>query len=220
VPLVHLAISFSIVITLKWHKESKWRVFAMYVLIAEEIIIEIISIFLTGGDKQTEGYFYASVMVINVFFCFYIFISALLVKNKLISIYFKLYGTCLFVGITSVLVLQTVLAYYHLSSIVYTSICSFLFIMHTIPLLVMYINLHNKNAMFRQGDLIITKKGLENVPAGTQGAIITKHTDAGYYEAEFFDAHGNLLNTLTVSSKDFEHAQMPDLQTRVNNFRS
>lgn len=216
--LMHMGITYSIITTLKWHKESRWRLFAMYVLLAEEIVMTVISLLLKNSDQRTITNFYALVMILDVFFCLYVFISSFLVKNSQITKYFKLYGICLIVGVVGLVVFQFVFTYYHLPINSYSPTCAILFKLHTIPLLVMYINLHNKTSRYRPNDLIVARKNIENILTGTRGTITAKHVDSGYYEAEFFDGKGSLLNVVTVSAKDIEHASEPDLQTRVEAF--
>jgi hypothetical protein len=216
--VMHMGITYSIISTLKWHKEGRWRLFAMYVLLAEEIVMTVISFLLKNSGQRTLVNFYASVMILDVFFCLYVFISSLLIKNRQIMRYFKLYGICLIVGVVGLVVFQFVFAYYHLPENLYSPTCAILFKLHTIPLLMMYINLYNKISRFRVGDSVVIKKDMENISAGTRGVVISKHVESGYYEVEFADENGHLLEVLTISSKDIEHIAEPDLQTRVEAF--
>jgi len=61
--------------------------------------------------------------------------------------------------------------------------------------------------MFREYDVVVSKKIIENIPIGTKGAIVLINEGKGVkesYEVEFIDQLGNFLGVFTVSSDDVE----------------
>jgi len=58
--------------------------------------------------------------------------------------------------------------------------------------------------MFKEYDVIIAKKAIDNVPKGSKGAVLIVYEGGLHYEIEFVDTDGNSINILTVSALDIE----------------
>lgn len=52
-------------------------------------------------------------------------------------------------------------------------------------------------------DAVRLTKDFENIPAGTEGAIVSKYSDS-VFDVEFFDENGNTIDVLTVSADVLE----------------
>ncbi|WP_448698772.1 DUF4926 domain-containing protein [Mucilaginibacter sp. AW1-3] len=163
--------------------------------------------------------FFSLIGVIFIVITIYEVVNVFLIKHKEISFYFRLYGLLLLLSLAVIYLSPFLLFRILPNAIIWQSYISA--VMNMLPplvLLVLYVDLHNKTSRFRLDDIVIIKKDIENVPEGTQGTITARHAATGYYEAEFFDDRGNLLNVLTVSAKDIEHGKTPDLQARIEAF--
>lgn len=57
--------------------------------------------------------------------------------------------------------------------------------------------------MYKEYDVVIASKNLDNVPKGTLGVILIVH-DESNYEIEFLDSDDNSLNVLTVNESEIE----------------
>jgi hypothetical protein len=220
---VHVIVDYAFIYTLRVFKESRWRILPFYFVIAESLIVILLSPLVRGhlNDMQAATAYYRLIALFAGTVNIYVFINTLMVKNAAIKGYFKTYGFCL-LATFAMIILSTFLmprmldmqAYYLFSRYAVPAL-TFVPLM---PMLVLYIKLYDQTARFKQNDRVITQKELENVPVGSSGIITAKHTGSGYYEAEFFDDKDNLLNVLTVSSKDIEHVTEADLQTRIEAF--
>jgi len=148
------------------------------------------------------------------------------VRRKDVKPLFRLYGSALiFSSLGSVLFQGLFESFYGLAlwqeygryisdAIVYTSI--------GVLLLILY-KQYMRYEVFYPGNLVVLKKTLENIVSGTNGTIVRKHNGSNYYEVEFNDDEGSLLNVLTVSADDMMHAEQPDvdepdLEARINAF--
>jgi len=218
--LLHFLIDLTIIFTLRRFRENLWRLIPIYMLMIEEIAAVGGSAYIGRSDSKMLAQFEGMIMLLTIVLCFYVFISMLFVKNRTISLFFKLYGFILVSTMFLIAVVAVLYSYFRPAEIWFRTAYFGLFIAHTIPLLLLYIKLHNKTVLFTQGDRILAKREFDNVPAHTRGTIISKHAEQGFYEAEFFDNNGNLLNVLTVSNKDIEHLTEDDLVQRVNAFGS
>jgi hypothetical protein len=217
---LHVIIDLTIIYTLKKFKENTWREIPFFILIAEEIIAFTGTTYLSGHDRRTMMYYEAVVMLVTIALCIYIFISTLFIKAPAISTLLKLYGIILPLSMILIVAVPVLSVFFRNLHVVVRPTYTLLFVAHTIPLLMLYIKLHNSAFRFREGDIIIACNEIGDVATGTQGTVIAKHKDMGYYEVEFFDTNGNLLNVLTVNNKDIEHIEAADLQARIDAFGS
>lgn len=55
--------------------------------------------------------------------------------------------------------------------------------------------------MYKEYDVVVASRNLDNVPKGTLGVILIVH-DESNYEIEFLDSDDNSLNILTVNESD------------------
>lgn len=58
--------------------------------------------------------------------------------------------------------------------------------------------------MFKEYDIVVAKKQIENVPSGTIGTILIIYEDKKVYEVEFVDNEGGTINVLTVNENNIE----------------
>ncbi len=216
--LLHMLIDVTVIFTLKRFGENVWRLIPVYVLIIEEIVATVGNTYIGTGNAKALAQFEAAIMLISIALCFYLFISMLFTKNRAISLLLKLYGFILVSTMFLIAVVAVLYSYFPKSEIGFRVAYYVLFIAHTIPLLLLYIKLQNKTFSFAQGDNVLAIRAFDNVPIYTHGTITTKYPDKGFYEVEFFDVNGNLLNVLTVSNKDIEHIAENDLLQRINAF--
>lgn len=56
--------------------------------------------------------------------------------------------------------------------------------------------------MFKEYDVVLATRPLDNVPAGTIGTILIVYEEGKAYEVEFMDIEGTTLNVLTVRVQD------------------
>lgn len=212
---------YTLAIVLRRHGEGFLRVLPLYLLMLLLTLstLKTVAQRYINNDRaeifqKTQPVLLILVGIIAIIFM----ISIFNVKNTIIKRYFRLYGLSLICsGVASVLIKN----FYSDSEFWYQY---GLFLNHIIVILpiaaifFMHYSLFNKYEVFKAGDSVITKIELENIWVGAPGIILKKHSNSNYYEVEFVDDDGNLLNVLSVSANDFEHAAQPDLETRVNTF--
>lgn len=58
--------------------------------------------------------------------------------------------------------------------------------------------------MFKEYDVILATRPLDNVPVGTIGTVLIVYEGGNAYEVEFMDTEGTTLNVLTVRERDIK----------------
>lgn len=57
--------------------------------------------------------------------------------------------------------------------------------------------------MFKEYDVVLAKREIENVPKSTKGTVLVVY-DGQHFEVEFVDENGETINVLTVGFDDIE----------------
>jgi hypothetical protein len=214
--ITHMAYLYTIVIVLKKHSESFYRALPYYALMAMGVLEYFGRFYIVSQPTSILLNYFMGLNIVFAALNLYTLINVFWIRDSYLAKYFKIKAVLmvLLTGMSFVLprMLATVhyMAYIHYISIPY--------LLPLIVMLVLYYNLYNQYEVFRTGDSIIAKKELDNIPQGTNGTVVMKHSNSNYYEVEFMDDKGNLLNALSVSANDIEHVILPDLQTRVDSF--
>lgn len=61
--------------------------------------------------------------------------------------------------------------------------------------------------MFKEYDIIVSKRNFENIPSGSEGVILIVHETFKDFLIEFFDNKGKTIDVITVNEKDIELKQ-------------
>jgi len=217
--LYECVLLYSLIVLLKTFGESKWRVFSFCLFVSIKIISSISGSVLqrkmTRTAFQNEALFMGVLATIALI---YLIINIFRIKDNSIKFYFRAYAytliTLFLYSVFGVLVLGLMgggIEFFKVNGY----IRDVLAMLPYLAITMMYWKLYDQNFRFRVGDAVLIKRQYDNVPLGSQGVIVDRHNTSGYYEAEFFDDRGNLLNVLTVPSKDIEHKAEPDLEARI-----
>jgi len=215
----HIFVTGSIILTLKSFKENVWRMLPFYVSIIIGLTAFIVNLFFMPRMPISIIYYYSAQGSVFSLISLYMIVSCFFVKNSALETFFKIYAGALILSFAFSIVsrfLARVITMQQFGLV--NDLRDILNLLPTIVILVLYYHLYTKASKFKQGDLVKAKVAFENVPADSNGMVTRSHPDSNFYEVEFFDQDGELLNVLAVAGSKIAHVKALDLQSRIEAF--
>jgi len=204
---------YTIVILYKKLNQKSWQIISLYVLM---VLLAMNIPFIFPQTKLTRPSFFLYTVGVLYLISYITFVVSIFnVKRKDVKTLFRLYGFALiFSSLGSVvfdalfhsiysLALWNQLGRYISDVILNVSIA---------VLLLIHYKHYLRYEAFYPGNEVLLTNTLENITSGSKGIIIKKHAGSNYYEVEFNDDEGNLLNVLSVSTDDLAHAEQPGME--------